>query len=211
MMTFRIKVCGITRPEDARTAAALGADLIGMIFYRRSPRYLQPHQAQTIIATLPQGVARVGVFVDEPVVSLLKLAQELELDYVQMHGNESDEQIEKVRGEGFEVIKAFRIFGPADWGRLYASRADLVLVDNATAGLSGGTGQTFDWSIEPPRPIQNLVLSGGLTVDNIEDGVARFQPAIVDVNSGVETSPGVKSRVKMEEFFKKCDGIRHGN
>ncbi len=211
MMTFRIKVCGITRPEDARTAAVLGADLIGMIFYRRSPRHVQQHQAQAIIAALPQGVARVGVFVDEPIVSLLKLAQELELDYIQMHGNESDEQIEKVRGEGFEVIKAFRIFGPADWGRLYASRADLVLVDNATAGLSGGTGRTFDWSIESPRPIQNLVLSGGLTVDNIEDGVARFQPVIVDVNSGVETSPGVKSKVKMEEFFKKCDGIRHGN
>jgi len=211
MTSFRVKVCGITRPGDARMAALLGAELIGVIFYRRSPRCVQPHQAQAIIAELPPAAARVGVFVDEPVESLLRLAHELELDYVQLHGNESDDEIDQVRGEGFEVIKAFRIFGPADWGRLYTCRADLVMVDNATAELPGGTGATFNWSIEPPRPITNLVLAGGLTVDNIEDGVNRFRPVIVDVNSGVESSPGVKSRGKLEAFIRKCDSIRNAS
>ncbi len=209
MITFRVKVCGITRPDDARTAAELGADLIGMIFYRRSPRYVLAHQAEAIVANLPQALARVGVFVDEPIKPLLELAHRLELDYVQLHGNESDEQIDQIRREGFEVIKAFRILGQADWEALYSSHADLVLVDNATAELSGGTGQTFDWSIEPPKPIPNLVLAGGLNADNIEDGVERFQPVIVDVNSGVESAPGIKSRPKLVSFFAECNRIRN--
>lgn len=209
MTSFRVKVCGITRPSDALMAAELGADLIGMIFYRRSPRYIQPHEAEAIISKLPQAVARVGVFVDEPVKPLLELAHRLQLDYVQMHGNESDEQVDQVRQAGFEVIKAFRILGLADWESLLSSHADLVLVDNATAELKGGTGRTFDWSIEPPRPLTNMVLSGGLTVDNIEDGVARFDPVIVDVNSGVESAPGIKSRPRLVQFLRKCDRIRN--
>lgn len=192
-------------------AAELGADLIGMIFYRRSPRFVQPHQAEAIISHLPQAVARVGVFVDEPVQPLLELADRLRLDYVQLHGNETDDQIDLVRRAGFEVIKAFRILGMADWENLFSSHADLVLVDNATAELKGGTGRTFDWSIEPPRPVTNLVLSGGLTVDNIEDGAARFDPVIVDVNSGVESAPGIKSKPKLIEFLAKCDKIRNAN
>lgn len=209
MTSFRVKVCGITRPEDALVAAELGADLIGMIFYRRSPRFVQPHQAEAIINKLSQAVARVGVFVDEPVLPLLELADRLRLDYVQLHGNESDDQIDQVRRAGFEVIKAFRILGLADWENLFLSHADLVLVDNATAELKGGTGRTFDWSIEPPRPVTNLVLSGGLTVDNIEDGIARFDPVILDVNSGVESAPGIKSKPKLIEFIGKCDRIRN--
>ncbi|MDH3891569.1 MAG: phosphoribosylanthranilate isomerase [candidate division Zixibacteria bacterium] len=209
MTSFRVKVCGITRPGDGLMATEVGAELIGMIFYRRSPRFVQPHEAEAIISELPRAVARVGVFVDEPVQSLLELAVRLDLDYVQLHGNESDDQIDQVRREGFEVIKAFRILGLADWESLYSSSADLVMVDNATAELKGGTGRTFDWSIEPPRPVTNLVLSGGLTVDNIEDGVARFDPAIVDVNSGVESSPGVKSKAMLIEFMGKCDRIRN--
>lgn len=209
MTSFRVKVCGITRPQDALMAAELGADLIGMIFYRRSPRFVQPHQAEAIISHLPQAVARVGVFVDEPVQPLLELADRLRLDYIQLHGNETDDQIEQVRQAGFEVIKAFRILGLADWENLFSSHADLVLVDNATAELKGGTGRTFDWSIEPPGPMTNLVLSGGLTVDNIEDGIARFDPVIVDVNSGVESAPGIKSKSKLIGFMGKCDKIRN--
>lgn len=209
MTSFRVKVCGIARPDDALIAAELGVDLIGMIFYRRSPRYVQPHEAEAIISEIPQAVARVGVFVDEPIQPLLELAERLRLDYVQLHGNETDDQIDQVRQAGFEVIKAFRILGFADWENLFSSHADLVLVDNATAELKGGTGRTFDWSIEPPRPVTNLVLSGGLSVDNIEDGVTRFGPAIVDVNSGVESAPGIKSKPKLVEFMRKCDRIRN--
>jgi len=210
MSQFRVKVCGLTRPGDAALAATLGADMIGLIFYEQSPRYVQADRARAIIAELPSAVTRVGVFVNEPAPSLLERARELQLDCVQLHGDESDDQIDRVRREGFEVIKAFQILSGADWGKLYASHADFVMVDNATAEQPGGTGETFDWSLEPPRPITNLVLAGGLTVDNLEDGVNRFHPVIVDVNSGVESSPGVKSRVKLEAFLRKCDSIRNG-
>lgn len=209
MTTFRVKVCGITRPQDGLIAAALDVDLIGMIFYRRSPRFVEPHEAEAIISKLPPSVARVGVFVDEPMKPLLELADRLQLDYVQLHGNEPDDQIDQIRRAGYEVIKAFRILGLADWDNLYSSHADLVMVDNASAELKGGTGRTFDWSIEPPRPVTNLVLSGGLTVDNIEDGVARFNPVIVDVNSGVESAPGIKAKAKLIDFMGKCDRIRN--
>ena len=144
MTSFRIKVCGITRPEDALIASELGADLIGMIFYDRSPRFVQPHHAEAILHELPKAAARVGVFVDESVRSVLELADRLKLDYVQLHGNESDNEIDQIRQAGFEVIKAFRILGLADWDRLYSSHADLVLVDNATAEQKGGTGCNFD-------------------------------------------------------------------
>jgi phosphoribosylanthranilate isomerase len=209
MTQFRVKVCGITRPEDALMASELGADLIGMIFYHRSPRFVQPQEAEAIINGLPKSVARVGVFVDEPVQIVLELADRLRLDYVQLHGNEPYDDIDQIRQAGFEVIRAYRILGLSDWENLYSSQADLVLVDNATADLKGGTGQTFDWSIEPPRHVTNLVLSGGLTVDNIEDGVKRFDPVIIDVNSGVESAPGIKSKHKLIEFLGKCDKIRN--
>ena len=128
------------------------------------------------------------------------------------HGDKTEEvhnEIDQIRQEGFEVIKAFRILGLSDWENLYSSNADYVLVDNATSESKGGTGQTFDWSIEPPRHVTNLVLSGGLTVDNIEDGVKCFDPVIIDVNSGVESAPGIKSKPKLIEFLGKCDKIRN--
>ena len=209
MTSFRVKICGITRPEDALMASELGTDLIGMIFYHRSPRFVQPQEAEAIINELPKAAARVGVFVDEPVQMVLKLADRLRLDYVQLHGNEPNDDIDQIRQAGFEVIKAYRILGLSDWENLYSSHADFVLVDNATAELRGGTGQTFDWSIGPPRHVTNLVLSGGLTVDNIEDGVKRFDPVIIDVNSGVESAPGIKSKHKFVEFLGKCDTIRN--
>ena len=209
MTTFRIKVCGITRVADALLAAELGADMIGMIFYRRSPRFLTMKKARAIVKSLPPTVRPVGVFVDESPDRMISLGTKLHLDFIQLHGNEPVGHVRALQKAGLGVIKAFHVRTQADYRRLYLSRADLVLLDNASSGLPGGTGRAFDWSLRPPRPISNLVLAGGLAVHNVAKGVKRFGPLVVDVNSGVEDSPGMKSHIKMREFFKMCNRLRY--
>jgi len=210
MKRFQIKVCGITRVEDALLAAQLGADMIGMIFYRGSPRCLSVTAAQKIVRRLPATVDRVGVFVNEDVNIILKAAERLNLDYIQLHGDETTKEILTLKKNGCKVIKAYRIVSRSDYARLYASKADLVLVDNMTADQRGGTGQPFDWCLTPPKKIGNLVLSGGITADNIVAGVNKFAPLVVDVNSGVEIKPGIKSPAKLRRFFQVCDRLRYG-
>jgi len=207
--TFRIKVCGITHVDDALSAAELGADMIGMIFYRPSPRFLTVKKARAILQSLPPTVRPVGVFVDESLERVISLGTRLRLDFIQLHGNEPVGHVRALQKAGLGVIKAFHVRTQADYRRLYMSRADLVLIDNASSELPGGTGRAFDWSVRPPRPISNLVLAGGLSARNVAEGVKRFKPLVVDVNSGVEDSPGVKSHIKMREFFKMCNRLRY--
>lgn len=210
MKRFWVKVCGVTRPADAELAVELGADMIGMVFYRRSPRFVTVKSAAAVAGGLPSPVARVGVFVNESVQVVLSRAERLKLDYVQLHGSESVAEVAKIRRAGLKVIKAYGIQGTEGWQRLMSSRADLVLADNITRELRGGTGRTFDWSSGPPEPIDNLVLSGGITAVNVARGVARFHPLVVDVNSGVESTPGVKSPRKLRGFMRICNELRYG-
>lgn len=210
MKRFRVKVCGITRPKDARLAVELGADMIGMIFYRRSPRFINQKLAGQIVRAIPPVVSWVGVFVDEPIEKMLRLADRLCLDCVQLHGNESAECVSRLQQEGYRVIKAFRIRRQKDYQRVVQSRADLCLLDHATEHQKGGTGVAFDWRIRPKRKIGNLVLAGGISADNVARGVKLFDPVMVDVNSGVESKPGVKSTARLKAFFAECDRIRYG-
>jgi phosphoribosylanthranilate isomerase len=210
MKRFQVKVCGVTRVEDALLAAKLGADMIGMIFYHASPRCLSVSAARSIVRQLPATVDRVGVFVNEDVATILKAAERLNLDYIQLHGDETAGDIVTLKRNGYKVIKAYRLSSKTDYARLYASKADLVLVDNMTDDRRGGTGRPFDWRLIPLRKIPNLVLAGGISADNIEAGVKRFAPLVVDVNSGVETRPGVKSAAKLRRFFQGCDRLRYG-
>ena len=210
MNRFRIKVCGITRTKDAALAASLGADLIGMIFYRKSQRSVTQKAAQEIISALPPTVSRVGVFVDEDISKIIRLADKLRLDYVQLHGREPASHIVKLQREGYRVIKAFAIKTREDYRAVIRSRADLCLLDHQTERLAGGTGETFDWSVRPRRKIGNLVLAGGITVNNVATGVKLFKPLVVDVNSGVETRPGIKSSRRLKAFMAECDRIRYG-
>lgn len=210
MKQFRVKVCGITRPGDALLAAELGADLIGLIFYRKSPRYVSQRLAAELIRALPPTVSRVGLFVDEPIDKVLRVASALRFDYVQLHGHEPVSDITKLQRAGFRVIKAFSISQRNDFIAVENSKADLRLVDHRTINLPGGTGVPFDWSMKPRRKIANLMLAGGINVDNVARGVELFDPIVVDVNSGVESKPGVKSKARLKAFFAECDRLRYG-
>jgi phosphoribosylanthranilate isomerase len=207
---FRIKICGLTRPSDARLAAQLGADMIGLIFYRKSPRVVNQSIAREIIACVPPTVARVGVFVNAEELEVLRVAEKLRLDYVQLHGDESPTCIRRLQQRRFRVIKAFSVTGAKDYEPLYKSPADLCLIDNRIGQVRGGTGETFDWALRPSRRISNLVLAGGVSADNLAKGVELFRPMVVDVSSSLESRPGVKSALRMKRFFAKCDRIRYG-
>jgi phosphoribosylanthranilate isomerase len=207
MPSFKVKVCGITRTEDALKAVELGANLIGLIFYRPSPRYVSPEQAQRISEALGRETNRVGVFVNEKPDRMIKVARQVGLHVLQVHGELAEEDITTIHRAGLRVIQPFHVKDTADYKRVLDSKADYVMLDNATRELPGGTGTSFDWSLKPPRLIPNLVLAGGINESNILKGVRVFQPLIVDVNSGVETSPGVKSEQKMERLFEVCRRI----
>ena len=210
MKHFQIKVCGITCEKDALLAARLGADMLGFIFYRKSPRYISAAAAKKIIEKIPSTIDRVGVFVDADLNTLLKTASRLKLDYLQLHGTTSNTMIKKLQKSGHRVISAFHIASKADYQKLLACSADIVQLDNSTISKPGGTGQRFDWNIRPKQIAANLMLSGGISADNVLEGLRIFSPVIVDVNSGVETSPGIKSEKKLKHFFNICNRIRYG-
>ncbi|MCE9545970.1 MAG: phosphoribosylanthranilate isomerase [Planctomycetia bacterium] len=209
---FQIKICGVTTPEDARVCAAAGADAIGLNFYEQSPRYVTPEQAQGVVAVLPAGVARVGVFVNSSVASILEIADRLQLDWIQLHGDEPPEVIGQLAPRC--VLRAIRrgIEGP-DGARQYLQRCQAagclptaVLMDSAVSGAYGGTGKTADWgSLALPRDWLlglPLVLAGGLTPENVAEGITRVRPEAVDTASGVESSPGRKSPDRLSAFIR---------
>ncbi|MFQ5498035.1 MAG: N-(5'-phosphoribosyl)anthranilate isomerase [Candidatus Zixiibacteriota bacterium] len=208
MSVLRIKICGITRPRDARLAERLGADMIGLIFAPKSPRRVTFSRASEIVRDLSPLLARVGVFVDEEPDRMIAAADRFGLDYIQLHGSESAVVIRTLQRRRLKVIKAFQMHKIGDDLPLRRSRADMVLLDNISATQRGGTGQTFDWSLAPKKTIPNLVLSGGLTADNLSEGVKRFAPAMVDINSGVESSPGIKSPSKLKALFERYRKIQ---
>ncbi len=209
-MHFKIKVCGMTRERDALLAAKLGTDLIGMIFYSKSPRSITMKEARSITRALPATVQKVGVFVDEQVDRILEIGSRLLLDYIQLHGPYTSAQIRAIQKAGGRVINVYHVTSKKDYSRVLLDPADLVMLDNRSDDAVGGTGQTFDWGIRPPRNIPNLVLAGGISTDNLAEGIRRFTPLVVDVNSGVESRPGVKSPEKLKQFFAMCNSIRYG-
>ncbi len=210
MIRFKAKVCGITRNSDALAAWECGADMIGLIFYRPSPRAVSSAKAQQIVKGLPPTLERVGVFVNEKVDTILKLGERLQLDYIQLSGDESESSIVKIQRERYKVIKAFHVRTREDYHELLHTQADICMLDSRSGDQFGGTGKPFDWTVRPPKKIRNLMLSGGITVANVAEGIRLFEPLIVDVNSGVETKPGVKSPKKLAEFFHTINEIRYG-
>lgn len=204
MIPFQVKVCGLTRPEDVRAAVRHGADMIGFIFYRKSPRYVSMTTAAKLSRETSPITDRVGVFVDCEHDQITKIADRVGLQWVQLHRTGSRELVSKLQDAGLRVIECYHISKRDDYAAVYESAADLVMLDNATVAQPGGTGRTFNWSIKPPRRIPNLMLAGGLNVDNLADGIRRFKPVVVDVNSGVETAPGKKSIRKLKAFMQHC-------
>ena len=202
----RVKICGITNPEDALLAAGLGAHALGFIFYPKSPRSIKPEAARDIIKILPPLVLSVGVFVDEEAGVVREVAQTVGLDWVQLHGKESPDYC---RTLGRRVIKGFRVQDESSLAVLpdYRDAVQALLLDTYRPGTPGGTGETFDWELA--RRAQDygpIILAGGLTAANISQAITVAQPAAVDVASGVEAGPGVKDPEKLRAFFAAVSG-----
>lgn len=201
MGAVRVKICGVTRAEDARRAAELGADMIGLNFAAVSPRRVGLAEARAIVEALPRGVWRVGVFVDARREEIDALRAELELDAIQLHGDEPEELN---RGWPCRVIRAFRLRSPADAARALESRADLLLCEGAAGGGYGGAGEAFPWRWARGLPRERLIVAGGLTSGNVAEAVRTLRPFAVDVASGVELRPGVKDEARMAELIENA-------
>jgi len=197
----RVKICGITRPEDGAWAAACGADAVGLVFYPPSPRAVEPERAREVVAALPPFVTVVALFVDpEPALVRQTLAQ-VPVDLLQFHG---DEPPEACAAYGRPYIKAVAMRDGVDLracARRYATASGL-LVDSFREGLKGGTGVTFDWSRIPVDLGKPIVLAGGLDPDNVGEAVRRVRPYAVDVSGGVEVSRGVKDPSRVAAFIR---------
>ncbi len=200
-MRTRVKICGITRTEDALAAVELGCDAIGLVFYEKSPRYVTPARAAEIVAALPPFVSAVGLFVDAPAETVRAVMNAMRLDLLQFHGNESPAYCAQF---GTPYLKAVRV-KPGTNLLQYAADfagAKALLLDAFSEGVPGGTGQTFDWTLIPAAISRPVILAGGLNADNVADAVRRVQPYAVDVSGGVEQTKGIKDAARMAAFMR---------
>ena len=201
----RVKICGMTRIDDAQCAAAAGVDALGFIFYAKSPRHIEPEAARRIIAGLPPLVDAVGVFVNEEMARVEAVVRGCGLQYAQLHGGESPDYCRELAARaGCRVLKAIRV-GPATTATDIAPYRGAVcgfLLDTYQQDAVGGTGAVFDWALidrlQLDRP---FLLAGGLSVDNIAAALTQAQPFGVDANSGLERVPGIKDHDLIERFM----------
>ncbi len=204
-MRTKVKICGITSIEDALTACEGGADAVGFVFWEKSPRFIPPESAARITRMLPPFVATVGVFVDEDADTINRTARTAGLSCVQLHGDEDPETCGAVE---VKVIKAVRIKGPESLEGLERFDVSAYLLDTFKEGVPGGTGAVFDWEIaRKARSLGHIILSGGLTPDNVADAVSFVKPYAVDVSSGVESRPGRKDPVMVARFIESAKSI----
>ncbi len=201
MARTRVKICGITRREDALAAVAAGADALGLNFYPASPRVIDLERAADLVRDLPAMVTVVGLFVDASAESVRAACESLPLGLLQFHG---DEPPEFCASFGLPWMKAIRVAEETDIAAEVARYcgASAVLLDTFKAGVPGGTGERFDWQRIPPGGLDvPLVLAGGLTPANVGEAVGSLRPYAVDVSGGVEAAPGVKDPALMDEFL----------
>lgn len=193
----RVKMCGMTRPEDARAAAKAGASAIGLVFWPGSPRAVTRVQARAIVAALPNGVPAVGVFVNQPADEINACIDAAGLFAVQLHGDEPVELIARLRRP---VVRALTLARADEMASL--PETVTVLLDAHDPARRGGTGTTIDWDAARTLAARRkIVLAGGLTPENVGDAIARVRPWAVDVSSGIETAPGVKDHARIEAFM----------
>jgi phosphoribosylanthranilate isomerase len=201
-----VKICGITSEEDARVAADAGADAVGFILWPGSPRRVDAATARRIARALPPSVVRVGVFVDAAREELVRASEEAELDLLQLHGSEPPEALADLPRRVLKAVRVGRDFVPQAALR-YEGRASGILLDTDRAGLAGGTGEVFDWSLvrEVRRKASFVVLAGGLRPENVKAAIEAVRPDGVDVSSGVEELPGRKDPARVRAFV---DAVR---
>jgi phosphoribosylanthranilate isomerase len=205
-MTTRVKVCGITRVEDAALAADLGASAIGFIFWPRSARFIEPARAAAIAASLPSSVVCVGVFVDQPVEDMQAIASQVPLGAVQLHGAETPAVAAALMQPVIKAVPVTDVFDPQSMDAWPAEVT--VLLDAHDPVKRGGTGRTIDWSLAARAARRRRVmLSGGLNPDNVRAAVAAVRPYAIDLSSGVESAPGIKDPVKLRALFAALPGL----
>lgn len=200
---IKIKICGITNPEDALLAIEYGADALGFIFYRQSRRYVTPEKAKSIIDQLPPLILKIGVFVDEEAETILKTVNECRLDGIQLHGNESPEFCSKFRRR---VIKGLRPQREDEIANIEEYKVDAFLLDSYHPDMEGGTGTAFDWELAVAAKMFGVpvILAGGLNPENVADAVRLVKPYGIDVASGIESFQGKKDPEKLKEFIEQA-------
>ncbi len=207
----RVKICGITCPEDGLAAAGAGADLLGFVFYPPSPRYVEPVRAAEIINIVrhvTSTVQFVGVFVNEGLATLQQTVTRCGLDYAQLHGTETPELTAALMHRGIKVIKAFRIRDRTSLAEIDRYRATAYLLDGYAPDQPGGTGKTFDWSLAcEAKGFGPILLAGGLTPENVSQAVQAAHPWGIDVSTGVEKAPGRKDHDMLRRFITAAKGL----
>ncbi len=203
-MRVRVKICGITRLEDALDAVAQGADAIGLVFYEGSPRNVTISQAAEIVNQIPAFVSTVGLFVNAESSFIREVISKVKLDLLQFHG---DETASECAAFSHPFIKAIRVKSDTNLVQ-YAedfSAAKALLLDTYAEGVAGGTGQVFDWNLIPKELAKPVILAGGLTADNVARAISLVKPYAVDVSGGVEASKGIKDVAKIAAFMQQVD------
>ena len=201
-MRTRVKICGITRLEDALRAVEQGADAIGLVFYAPSPRNLSINHAAEIAKQIPAFVTVVGLFVNAEARFINEVISKVKLDLLQFHGDETPAECARY---SLPFIKAIRVKSSTNLVQ-YAqdfAEARALLLDAYTEGVVGGTGHVFDWNLIPKQLTKPVILAGGLNADNVADAIAQVKPYAVDVSGGVELSKGIKDAAKLAVFMQQ--------
>ena len=200
-MRTRVKICGITRPEDALEAIRHGADAIGLVFYPQSPRYVTPLQAAEIVKKIPAFITVVGLFVNAEASEISDILSAVHLDLLQFHGDETPMQCRQFLRP---YMKAIRVKSDTNLVQYAADYADAkaLLLDAFAEGVPGGTGQVFDWNLIPSNLSVPVVLAGGLNADNVTQAIQKVRPYAVDVSGGVEASKGIKDAAKIAALMR---------
>jgi len=197
----RVKICGITNAEDARSAIKYGADAIGLVFYASSPRCVTITQAQQIVAAIPPFVSVVGLFVNATTAEIEAVLSQVHIDILQFHGDENAAECERIK---LPYLKAIRVKNDTNLLQYEVefSSAKALLLDTYSEAAFGGTGHVFDWKLIPENLKMPIILAGGLTAENVADAIKQVQPYAVDVSGGVEVSKGIKDVSKIADFMQ---------
>lgn len=205
-MSTKVKICGITSVEDGLAAAGAGADMIGLMFYEQSPRFITLAQAAEISRALPPFLMRVGVFVNAPGDFVMRAISECNLSMLQFHGDENSEFCTQF---GLMSLKAIRVLDAESLAQLEHYQTDAFLLDAHSKNGLGGSGETFNWdlAIEAQKFGKPIFLAGGLTPGNVAEAVRKVRPFGVDVSSGVESAPGKKNYAKVKAFIAAAKSV----
>lgn len=205
-LRVRVKICGITRLEDALIAVEHGADAIGLVFYEPSPRNITIKQAREIASQIPAFVSVVGLFVDADATFIKEVISQVKLDLLQFHGDETPEECAQFNHPFIKAIRVKPDTNLVQYAEDFVAARGLLL-DAYTEGLPGGTGHTFDWNLIPEQLTKPVILAGGLNVANVAKAILKVKPYAVDISGGVEISKGIKDSVKISAFMQQVFSV----